>query len=128
MPDDSIHFRLGALKAGGWNSPALLEGKLASLGAADKANKTGKIGASPQVNGQPDEIEKAATQFEALLLHEMLKEMWNTVPKSGLLSGSHEESMYRDMLNQGIANEIAEKQSIGVKEVIVREMREREKK
>jgi flagellar protein FlgJ len=65
---------------------------------------------------------QAAQQFEALLVGEMLKSMWSTVPKGQMLSGSHEESLYRDMLNEAISNSIAEGRGIGVKDVILKDL------
>jgi len=73
------------------------------------------------------DIDKAATEFEALLLQEMLKSMWKNVPSEGLISGSREEELYRDMLNEAMAKNISENQSIGIKEVILREMKNDEK-
>ena len=70
---------------------------------------------------------QAAQQFEALLVGEMLKSMWASVPKGQLLSGSHEESLYRDMLNEAIATSIAEGQGIGVKDVIFKDIKRLEK-
>lgn len=66
--------------------------------------------------------EKVARDFEALLLKQMIDSMWNTVPKEGLLSGSNEENMYRDMLNQALATSISEGKGIGVKEVIMKDI------
>lgn len=71
---------------------------------------------------------QAAQQFEALLLQEMLKSMWATVPQGQLLSGSHEESMYRDMLNEAVADSIAQGKGIGVKDVILKDLNSLEKK
>lgn len=65
---------------------------------------------------------QAAQQFEALLIGEMLKSMWQTVPQGQLLSGSHEESLYRDMLNEAISNSIAEGRGMGIKDVIFKDM------
>jgi flagellar protein FlgJ len=65
---------------------------------------------------------QAAQQFEALLVQEMLKSMWATVPKGELLSGSHEESMYRDMLNEAVASSISEGRGMGIKEVILKDL------
>lgn len=64
----------------------------------------------------------AAQQFEALLVKQMIDSMWRTVPKEGLLSGSNEESMYRDMLNEALANSISEGRGIGVKDVILKDI------
>ena len=72
----------------------------------------------------PKEIEKAAEDFEALLTHQMLNEMWKTVPQGGLLSNSKEEELMRDMFTQAVAKEIAEKpQGLGIKEVITKELK-----
>ena len=65
--------------------------------------------------------EKAATDFEALMLHQMLNEMWKTVPKDTLLGGSSEEAQYRDMYTEALSKNIAEKSSIGVKSVLMKE-------
>lgn len=67
--------------------------------------------------------EVAAEQFESLLVKQMLESMWKTVPSNGLLSGSHEESMYRDMLNEALANSIAEGRGLGVKDVILKDFK-----
>lgn len=65
---------------------------------------------------------QAAQQFEALLLQEMLKSMWSTVPQGELLSGSHEEKMYRDMLNEAVADSISKGKGIGIKDVILKDL------
>jgi len=72
------------------------------------------------------EIESAAAQFEGLLIQQMLKSMWETVPKDGLLSGGRDEELYRDMLHQAYAEQMSEGQGIGIKELIVKELKARE--
>jgi peptidoglycan hydrolase FlgJ len=74
------------------------------------------------------DAKQAAQQFEALLLQEMLKSMWATVPQGKLLSGSHEESMYRDMLNEAVADSISQGQGVGIKDVILKDLNELNKK
>jgi len=74
------------------------------------------------------EIEKASSQFEALLLQQMMSAMWKSVPNEGLLSGSREEAIYRDMLNQGLAESIATGPSVGIKNVVMKELKASEKK
>jgi len=70
----------------------------------------------------------AAEQFEAMLLKEMLKSMWSTVPQEGMLSGSYEEGMYRDMLNEALAQSISEGQGMGIKDVILKDISQLSKK
>jgi flagellar protein FlgJ len=65
---------------------------------------------------------QAAQQFEALLVQEMLKSMWATVPRGELLSNSHEEQMYRDLLNEAMADSISEGRGIGIKDVILKDL------
>jgi hypothetical protein len=55
-------------------------------------------------------------------------ELWATVPQGELLSGSHEESMYRDMLNEAVASSISEGRGMGIKEVILKDLNELRKK
>lgn len=109
------------------DSNALLIKGLQARDAAALANTQRSTALSPG-HKSDKEIEKASTDFEALLLQEMLKSMWQTVPGGGLVSGSHEEEIYRDMLNQGVAEEMAKTQSIGIKDIIAGEMHRDEAK
>lgn len=68
-----------------------------------------------------ERTEKAATDFEALLLKQMFDEMWKTVPQGSLLGASSEEKQFRDMYTDALAQDIAQKQSIGVKQVLLRD-------
>lgn len=72
--------------------------------------------------------ELAAQQFEAMLVKQMIDSMWSTVPKKGVLTGSNEESMYRDMLNEALANSISEGKGMGVKDVILKDINKFSKK
>lgn len=71
---------------------------------------------------------EAAKQFEALLVQEMLKSMWQTLPEGGMLSGSNEEQQYRDMFNEQLAMTIASGKGIGIKEVIQKDIEKIDKK
>ena len=85
-------------------------------------NKTSVLATANENNVQAAKINDAATQFEALLLHQMFQSMWSTVSSEGMLSNSKEEQYYRDMLTEGLANSVAKGQGIGIKEVIAKEM------
>lgn len=87
--------------------------------------QVGSLNKSTPVTQQP---EVAAQQFEALLVQQMLESMWSTVPKKGLLSGSNEEAMYRDMLNEALATSIAEGKGLGIKDVILSDFNKVKKK
>lgn len=102
------------------------EAKQASAELTRAADAVSKSGGKMKTDQQYKKAEEAATQFEALLLKQMLDSMWKTLPKEGLLSGSREESLYRDMLTDTLSKDIAQMQSIGIKDVILRELKERE--
>ncbi len=87
------------------------------------------IGSTP--SDSPERINKAAEEFEALLLQQMFDVMWSSVPNGGLLEGGNEAEFYRDMLNQELSKEIAHSQSIGLKKAFADDMvrtAERERK
>jgi|GEM_PF-1242482 len=89
-------------------------------GASDEA-----LAARARHAKTPSDIKKAAVQFEGLLLQQMLKSMWATVPhEKGSLSASNEEATYRDMFNEALATKIAEKSSLGIASVIERDMKQ----
>lgn len=68
------------------------------------------------------EIKHAAEDFEGLLLQQMFKSMWSNVPEGGLLSGSREEGMYKDMFQEALAKNISKGQGIGIKGIIEKEL------
>lgn len=69
------------------------------------------------------DIEKASSGFEALLLHQMLTEMWETVEHTGLFGEEgNEAQIYRDMFNQAVSDEVAKGKGIGVKEYLQKEL------
>ena len=85
-------------------------------------------GLSKQKLPSEKEIDKATTGFEALLLHEMMQAMWETVEPTGLLGeDSNQAQIYRDMLNQAVADSIASGRGIGVKQMIKQEILRRER-
>jgi Rod binding domain-containing protein len=70
-----------------------------------------------------EEVEKAASGFEALLLHEMMQEMWSTAGTSSLLGEENNQSqIYMDMFHQALADDISEGRGIGVKEFLSKEL------
>ncbi|MCB0328193.1 MAG: rod-binding protein [Bdellovibrionales bacterium] len=83
---------------------------------------------APDLKGlseDPARAEEAATQFEAVLVQQMLKSMWKAVPKNGLLSGSSEEQLYQEMLQEQVAKHISESQSLGIKDMVMEELKKR---
>jgi len=58
----------------------------------------------------------------------MLSEMWQTIPKEGILKGGRAEEMYYDMFHENVANSIAEGGGIGIKEELLEDMKRQERK
>jgi flagellar protein FlgJ len=63
---------------------------------------------------------KVATQFEALFMQMVLKSMREATPRSGLLD-SQEQDLYRGMLDQQVAQQIAAK-GTGLSDLIARQL------
>lgn len=109
-------------------SPSVLTAQEAGVSSLDK---TARISKELDGNGTaPSDkaIKDSATQFEALLLQQMLKAMWATVPKNHLLGDGKEEEYFRGMFDEAISKEISVGQGLGIKEVIERDIRAKERK
>ncbi len=99
-------------------------------GAAERASTPEHAG-SGSVGGAGDDKERqalknACSEFEALFMNYMLKEMRNTVPKSGLLSGGKAEELYTSMLDTQMAREISQKRSIGLSSFFMGQLEEKQ--
>src|ERR1700740_339234 len=66
-------------------------------------------------------VKKVATQFEALFMQMVLKSMREATPHSGLLD-SQEQDMYRGMLDQQVAQQVASGGGTGLADVIARQL------
>lgn len=94
----------------------------AEMAAQNKGLNQAKMLLDQKVNSEKD-IEKAASGFEALLLHQMMQSMWSTVEFSGMFNeSSNQAEVYRDMLNQAISDSVAEGRGIGVKDFLRKEL------
>jgi Rod binding domain-containing protein len=123
MSDGTINTSLALPPAGLAAATGALSERRAKAAAASVA-----AGNSAKSHKSDLEIDNAARQFEALLLQQMMKSMWQTVPSSGLLSGGKEQEYYREMLVDSLATEIAKGQGLGIKDVIVRDIKKHEQK
>jgi peptidoglycan hydrolase FlgJ len=89
---------------------------------AKAANVAGDGNKTPQVIEKEKE---AAKEFEALLVHQMLQSMYQTVSTKDSLLGSPDEEKYRDLYLEALSKDIADGQGIGIKEVISKEFSKR---
>ena len=120
----------GKTYPGGIGSIGLSAAELNPLRSVNNIKKLGDPKPLKALHGQtdtPEDMQKAGQQFEALLLHQMLQSMWQSVPSDGMLSGGRDEELYRDMLNEAIANSVSTGKGIGIREVIAQDIKKMEK-
>ncbi len=72
-----------------------------------------KQDASTDRNNKDKELMEVAKKFEAILIHQMLKAMRQTVHKSDLLN-SFSLQQYESMMDEEIASEMAKNKGIGL--------------
>lgn len=75
-----------------------------------------QTGDTPSDSGNKKKSEglmEVSRQFEGLLIHQMLKAMRKTVPKTGLLEGFAGEQ-YEAMLDEELSKEVVKHQSLGL--------------
>jgi flagellar protein FlgJ len=72
---------------------------------------------------QEKKLKKACADFESMLVFQLLKTMRQTVPKSGLLKTTPGSSTYEMMLDQKIADELANKgQGLGLQKMLYNQL------
>jgi peptidoglycan hydrolase FlgJ len=72
----------------------------------------------------PDEAatRKAAEEFEALFLSQMLESMFKDVPTGGLTGGGPGEQIWRSMMLQEYGKTLASSGGIGIADMVTREL------
>ena len=68
-----------------------------------------------------EELMSVSHQFESIFVHQLLKSMRSTVQKSGLFD-SHATRMYESMHDQELANLMSEKRSIGLADMVYKDL------
>lgn len=59
-------------------------------------------------------LKKACEDFEALFVAQLMKEMRETIPESGLMDGGQAEEIYMSLLDTHLSHEIASSGSLGL--------------
>ena len=70
---------------------------------------------------QDQALRAAAEEFEGLFIQQMLSAMRDTVPKEGLFSSS-EESTFRSLADQQLAQDLARTGDFGIAEALVNQL------
>lgn len=80
--------------------------------------------------GQDDidpRIKKAAQEFEAVFMAEMIKPIFEKLEVNQMFGGGHAESMYRSMIVQEYGQSIAENGGIGLQDYLINQIQEYQK-
>lgn len=70
----------------------------------------------------PDEIRRAAEEFESVFLSEMLAPMFESLKTDGLGGGGMGEEIFRPMLVERYAEAISRAGGVGIADAVMREM------
>ena len=73
--------------------------------------------------GQEDaELKEACCDLESLFINYLLKEMRQTIDKSGFISGGRAEEIYTSMLDTHMAKQFAHKGGIGLSSIFMEQL------
>jgi len=102
--------------------------KLLSLAAAalppgqTPAGKTHKAELLTAEAEKARRLRKACQDMESLFVHQLLKEMRATIPKSDLFGKSHARDIYTGMLDGRLAQEIAQNRGLGLSALLMQQL------
>lgn len=67
-------------------------------------------------------LQEAAEQFEAIFLQQLMEEMRRTVPENDLFGDRRAEKIFQSMLDQEMATNSSQAQSVGLAKLIYEQM------
>jgi flagellar protein FlgJ len=88
---------------------------------AAKQNSTAAAGPET-LSEEARRLKKACEDMESLFVHQLIKEMRATIPKSGLFGKSQAQDIYTGMLDGQLAQEIARGRGLGLSALLMRQM------
>ena len=77
---------------------------------------------TPPLDAQMREIRRVAEEFEAMVLSELLRPVFETIDPNGLGGGGAGEAMFRPMLVEQYAAGMSRSGGIGLADSVVREL------
>jgi len=86
---------------------------------AGKANNSERLTASDE---KARRLKKACEDMESLFVHQLIKEMRATIPKSDLFGKSQAQDIYTGMLDGRLAQEIAQNRGLGLATLLMRQL------
>ncbi|MDI6829048.1 MAG: rod-binding protein [Armatimonadota bacterium] len=63
-------------------------------------------------------LRKACKDFESILIHQLLTIMRQSVPKADLFGDRREEEFFNSMLDEEIAKQISQRNSLGIADIL----------
>jgi flagellar protein FlgJ len=85
---------------------------------ADKVGASGKTGA----NGNEAQIRKAAQDFEAIFINQLLKSMRDTIEDNKLWGDGRDMKLYRSLLDEQLASQMAKTGGIGLADILAAQL------
>ncbi len=97
--------------------------KIATLPIYSNRNAIASSG-TPKLQNPNDEerLKKCATDFEAMLVNQLLKFMRQTVVPSGLLGQGPEKPIYDSLFDEELSRSIAKRSSLGLGKIIYNQL------
>ncbi|MFQ5686225.1 MAG: rod-binding protein [Candidatus Scalindua sp.] len=74
------------------------------------------------------ELQKAAQDFEAVLLNMVIKAMWKTIPESGLFEKDNSTQIYEGLMHSSLSEEMAKNGGMGIAKVLYQQLSREQKK
>ncbi|MEX0297816.1 MAG: rod-binding protein [Kordiimonas sp.] len=90
--------------------------------AQAKAAKNGVHTAQNGAKGDNPAMRKAAEDFEAVFLSQMIKPMFDTLPTDTMFGGGQAESIYRGLMVEEFGKSVAKNGGIGIADSVYREL------
>ncbi len=85
----------------------------------------GKTEADRSVTAASDKaarLKKACEDMESLFIHQLIKEMRATIPKSDLFGKSQAQDIFTGMLDGQLAQEISQTRGLGISTLLMRQL------
>jgi len=101
-----------------------------AIGAFDIADKAGERLAkqiqsaqSSRFSGKPDELKKAAQDFESLFISYLLKVMRDTIDESGLVEdGGFGKTIYTELFDEELSRSVAQRGALGIADMLYKRL------
>jgi len=77
-----------------------------------------------QGQGQIDEkrLEKACQEFESILIHQMMKTMRQTIPRTGFMAEGKDRNIFQALFDEEISKNISKSGGLGLGKMLLRQM------